>query len=207
MTAVALPGAELDQLALWKEAEQASTFVFDSPQLERDKYTLIGVPHVITAVSYREPTDTKPRGYVSIEAFVAPAAALEYAIARGWVPNVDSLEGLKLEPSSKIIYNDGSTGIRRQLTQMFHNAGMLDVGGDPQEKGARFDRSYPTWASYSQRVTKLVEETNKKGETTETEVSYPQFDQDMSGNPLSVLVKHGLRVSEYGEDSVTFYLG
>lgn len=198
---VAIPDAapDAEQLDLWAEAVSSATFVVDAPPVERDKNTLIGVPHVITSVTYRDGTKERPRGYVSIEATIAPALALDNAIRRGWIPNVSSLDQLALEPGSNVVYNDGSTGIRRQLTEMFHNAGMCDVGGDPKDRGARYDRSHTEWDSCKFEGTRHDSE-------YDVDVTYPMFDQSPNGGRLLIVVKHGLRVSEYGEDSVTFYL-
>lgn len=198
--ALAVPAPDTEQLDLWAEAIDQATFVVDAPPVERDKYTLIGVPHVITSVTYRESKDkNKPRGFASVEATIAPAPAIENAIRRGWIPGVTALDQLAFTPGSNVVYNDGSTGIRRQLTQMFHDAGMCDVGGDPAEKGARFDRSHTEWDSCNFEGTRHDAE-------FDVDVTYPLFDQSPNGGRLLIVVKHGLRVSEYGEDSVTFYL-
>lgn len=199
--AVAIPESAqpTEQLDLWAAAAQQATFVVDAPPVERDKYTLIGVPHIITSVTYRDGDKNKPRGYVSVEATIAPATALEVAIKRGWIPNVTTLDQLALEPGGNVVYNDGSTGIRRQLTQMFHDAGMCDVGGDPKDRGARYDRSHTEWESCDFEATRHDAE-------FDVDVTYPLFDQSPTGGQLLIVVKHGLRVSEYGEDSVTFYL-
>lgn len=189
-----------EALDLWAEALDQATFVVDAPPVERNKNALIGVPHIITSVTYRESNDkNKPRGYVSVEATIAPAPAIENAIRRGWIPDVSTLADFKLDPGANVVYNDGSTGIRRQLTKMFFDAGMCDVGGDPKEAGARFDRSHTEWESCKFEGTRHDSE-------FDVDVTYPLFDQSPNGGRLLIVVKHGLRVSEYGEDSVTFYL-
>lgn len=195
--AVAIPDTE--QLDLWSEAVNSATFVVDAPPVERDKFTLIGVPHVITSVTYRDGTKDKPRGYVSVEATIAPAPAIQNAITRGWIPGVNQPSEFKLEPGGNVVYNDGSTGIRRQLTQLFHDAGMCDIGGDPKDGNARFDRAHTEWESCEYTTTRHDAE-------YDVDVTIPMFDRSPNGGRLLIVVKHGLRASEYGDDSVTFYL-
>lgn len=71
----------------------------------RDKETLIGVPHIITAVSFR-PVDAKnKRDFVSVEATDVTDMA--------------------------IVYNDGGTGIRRQIVGYLQAQGQLPQDMDP----------------------------------------------------------------------------
>lgn len=73
----------------------------------RDKATLIGVPHIITGVSFR-PVDAKnKRDFVSVEA-----------------TDVNDLA---------IVYNDGGTGIRRQIVAYLQAAGQLPQDMNPDD--------------------------------------------------------------------------
>lgn len=173
-------------------ANQAT--VIDTGTLEKDKNTLIGLPHVITRVTYRPCPPDQERGYVSVEAVVADADTLESAIRRGWIPgNFASVAALPYMPEERIVYNDGSTGIRRQLTTILHAQGYLNVGA--VEDGSAFDRDWMEWETFTQSS-----EQNWQSE----KVVIPDF-----SNIRPILITHGLRVSEYdmnGRDATTFYL-
>lgn len=168
-----------------------------------DKMDLLGVPHIITRVTYQVPrvVDKKNdvlRDFVSVEATIAPIEELDKAIQRAWLPNVKSLSELRFEPEERIIYNDGSTGIRRQLTKMFHTFELIDVGYDEELKEGSYDQSWAKWQSFSQ--------TREMGD----DVVVPCIGANHNGNPLAIFCKRGLYVSHYTHDdygdSETYYL-
>lgn len=155
--------AALSQLeAMGTKAEKtfaelvAGTSVVEGRTL-RDKSDLIGVPHIITAVSFR-PVDAKnARDFVSVEA-----------------TDVNDLA---------IVYNDGSTGIRRQIVAYLQAHGQLSRDMNPDDvvsgiKGAM-------------------------GESVTFE-----FSNDGTGIP-TLAAPRGLRVSDYESEygpAKTYYL-
>ena len=131
-----------------------------------DKRTMIGVPHIITNLAFRKgnkDATQKQHDYVSAEFTTLPEAGK---------PAVDG------------VYNDGSTGIRRQLVQYLAHKGTLPAdpfGADPDS---------------------LVWSVIPGPDPTDPE-SDPSFD-------VRLIAARGLRVSEYENDytdeGVTFYL-
>lgn len=167
--------------------EQNSLWTFDSEDLI-DKSLLHGVPHVITEIAYRyaefpDPADAKKvlsTDYVSVTARVGTAAWLEKAAAR------QSRLGFafpEVEPESLVVYNDGSTGIRRQLTTLLHQAKIIDVGHEENKELSRFDTRFYDWIA--------PETVNADGEIKGVTIS------DNHGKPLVIQVLKGLRLSEY----------
>lgn len=168
------------------------------------KEELLGVPHIITRTTYWMPKKDQ-KGMVSVEATVASADYLKYAITRGWIPNIETPDDLRILPSERIVYNDGGTGIRRQLTGLAHDAGAIDVGHEDMDNLLRFDIPWPEWDSFmdsryqSQEVGMVP-----------TVFRYPHPTEEGSYRPFLAKVDRGLRVSRYSnehaDDVETFYL-
>jgi hypothetical protein len=163
-----------------------------------EKMTLCGVPHIIIGVTYQMCTPARPRGYVSLRGIIASEDKLDEARRRGWVPNNGEIA---FNPEERIIYNDGSTGIRRQVTELLHKWELIDVGNEEftgnELYPSRFDLPWTEWAAYSQ--------SEKQGEN-----EVPSFQTNHLGNLFALNVSRGLRVSEYSNDKAddarTFYL-
>ncbi len=84
---------------LWNEAAVVEGYTLT------DKATLIGVPFIIIGITFRYGglfADRRPRDYVSVEAVT--------------------------KDNAPIVFNDGSTGIRRQLVQYLGSVGLLPNG-------------------------------------------------------------------------------
>lgn len=153
------------------------------------KDELIGVPHVIISVTYREgytSEDKKVVGdYVSIEAVVADKATMNSAQVRS------QLEGeLTVYPNEAVVYNDGGTGIRRALTELFDQIGLIDVGA-PKGDENRFDKPYSLWADGADAA--------QYGITADT-----------NGEKFRYVAMRGLRKSDYDSPygpATTFYIG
>jgi hypothetical protein len=153
------------------------------------KAQLIGVPHVIVGVTYREgfPRGGRAGDYVSVEAVVADKDTLE-------TPPVKSLLPAELEVwgNEPVVYNDSGTGIRRILTQLFHTAGLIDVGKPAKDSDENvFDRPYQFWAAGEDLATTGLTE-------------------DTKGVPFRYLAFRGLRRSDYESPygpATTFYFG
>lgn len=154
-----------------------------------DKDDLIGVPHVVLTATYRpgypDPETRKPGDYVSLEAVVADQELLSAVPVKSQLPSPLTVFG-----NEPVIYNDGSTGIRRSITELLHDDGIIDVG--PEKPGEnRFDRPYQQWA--------------RGGELAEDGIRAVA-----SGERFRYTALRGLRVSEYENDygpARTFYFG
>jgi hypothetical protein len=196
-----------DELARFDGAWQ-----IDSNQLFNSdaKPFLLGVPFIITALTFRPIPPTKvnpnPRDYVSVEAIIASEDVLERELRLGRVPNFDSLAGLEsvgVEPELRIVFNDGSTGVRRQLVMMLHTAGVIDAGGDKSMGGAQYDQWYGGWTHIDQWTKE------PDGESLD---GVPHITMTSAGKPLVIKCKRGLRASTYenentdNQEVTTYYL-
>lgn len=201
-----------DELLGLDQQSTGEHYKFESTtHLKGDKKPLlIGVTHVITSVTFQTPVEVKKgqdpdRGYVTVEATVASEGYLLQQIRQGKIPNVESLEGLGVRPNERIVYNDGSTGIRRQLVAMLNFTGHIKVD-DVIETDDVYDRPWTEWL-YTGDQTKVY----AAGKDEERTV--PSFDRKRNGDPLVIPVMNGLRASYYpnpgvgGGESVTYYLG
>jgi hypothetical protein len=165
--------------------------IIESASLE-DKKPLIGVPMLITRVTYRPKGKMQERGYVSVEAMIGDLKRLENAIRRGWIPNVTSIDNFAYDPEETVVFNDGGTGIRRQLTMILHSAGLLDIG-QVLDDGS-FDQDWTGWDSFS---------SVGKQKIGDDEIEIPDF------RGLDIYARRGLRASQYdmdGQPAETYYL-
>jgi hypothetical protein len=185
------------------------------------KQALVGVPFVITGVTYQyvEPLPAAtvaklkkagkpaedPRGFVSIDAVVGNVPALERAIKRGAVPGVDDVKALPVDPEERIVFNDGGTGIRRQITMLLDQAGIITVGNGEPAANRRLDRRFdlPWW---KWEVKPSAENMVEMGENT-----IPHITRNHVGTQLLIPARRGLHVSRYSDDvfgdAETYYLG
>lgn len=162
------PDMDFRKLAL-EEAYHAKGFRLVS------KDELIGVPFIITNVTYREgfPQAGKgPGDYISCEAVVADKQTLDQWPVKSQLP-----ENLTVFPNEPIVFNDGGTGIRRALTQLYSQIGLIDPGKSKGEENAA-DKPFQRW--------------DRGGELAELGISH-----DLNGKPVRYLAVRGLRVSEY----------
>lgn len=168
--------------------------------LEKDKMELVGVPFVITKVTYREGAykdkgEVIPTDYVSVELVTAPEAYFNARVPRNrrrfqefGLPLVPAVE-----PEEEIVINDSSTGIKRQIAWYLHSSGRITIAED-------LSRTDSTLAGASgQSVYDLDPAQWAKGGSLGRE-----------GIEVRLLCKRGLRFSRYENDYVpeatTFYL-
>jgi hypothetical protein len=166
------------------------------------KEEMLGIPHIITRVTYWTPKKDQ-KGMVSVEATVGGIPHLERAIQRGWVPNVERIEQLRLDPNERVVYNDGGTGIRRQLTMMLESLKLIDVGDNDNQSPERFDRPWPEWTEFA--------ETRYQSKDTGDVPSFSRH-TDANGTERALIIRcdRGLYLSaysnEYTDEGETFYL-
>lgn len=185
------------------------------------KNFLLGVPLLVTGVRYQAiiiPTKgpnkgVKPRGYVTCEAAIYPHEKVDRQVSMGRVThylgdntfeNPSTMNDLKVAPNERIVFNDGSTGIRRQITQLLHNAGFIQVVATPHldEKDPILDTPWDEWVSMGAQRTMIG---------ADLEAPYICRTND-GANPLTIRAPRGLRVSPYDNPdgagtAETYYLG
>lgn len=207
----------LGQTAFWDKVFQAvdkgsADVVLGRDKLSRDdkknKYGLIGIPFVITKLTYQPLDDDYPDspGYVSLEASIFPKHFVVEAIERGWTGRysdvTDWQDETGLRPDSLIVINDGSKGVRRTVTEMLHNAGLVDVGDPDGEWVNPFDKPWTLWTHFQQS------ETRRDDDGAEFQV--PSFTKKMDGGDIFIISERGLRASKAPDapagHSDTFFL-
>lgn len=192
-----------------EELQRLESLVITGLNLIDDKMQLIGIPHRITAVTYWLPPGNQI-GMVSLEATVGSKEELEKALERSWIPGKSSLGELPVDPEERIVYNDGSTGIRRQITAMLSSLkdsegkfAFMDVGEIKQDSD--YDKPWTEWGQGGFRQWRS-QGADKNGDP----ILVPSFTSWPDGKPLVIGCRHGLRVSEYDNEYAqgarTFYL-
>lgn len=164
-----------------------ATYFAKGFQLLEDKDALEGVPFVVVGVTYREgfPREGQAGDYVSIEAVVADRDTLANPAVARYLP-----QPLTVFPNQAIVFNDSSTGVRRTMTQLFHETGLIDVGTVKGDENP-FDKPYQSWKAGAELATTGIVAT-------------------ATGEAFRYLALRGLRRSDYewqGQPATTFYFG
>lgn len=152
---------------------------------------LEGVPFMITRVTLR-PGITRNNvkaNYTSAECVIAPEATLKRRRV--------NMETMPFEPGELVLFNDGSTGIHRQIVQYLEAKKFISLpeGPDGGKMGeSRFDVPVAEWTDI------------RYGELRFTEQGDAVYTAD-----IRLFCKRGIRRSEYDNDytetgSVTRYL-
>lgn len=171
----------------------AGADVIEGFDLEQDKANLCGVPFKVLAAVFRNgKTDKKTQriyNYASVEIEIGPAAVVgKAARRRANNPNLSVIE-----PGERLVFNDGSTGVCRQLVSYLHAKGLITVPEGPENGGAGESR-YDTYRS----------------EWRVNGVPVPAEDALRVEIPNGLVCLRGLRVSEYdtdGQETTTYYFG
>jgi hypothetical protein len=172
---------------------------------ELTKDELLGVPLIITGVTWwmskiRDRVTKEPRDFMSLEAKIGDEDMLLQALKRGWIPNTTSLDELRFSPDEWVVFSDGGTGIRRQVTELCHNEGLIDVGAPDVQDRTRFDRPWQQW----ERFTESRVQSAEIGKV-------PCVTKNRNGRQFVMRALRGLSVSagysnDYTDDGTTYYL-
>jgi hypothetical protein len=128
--------------------------------------SLVGVPFMITSVTFRDGIQSKERpyrdDYVSLELTVAPPAVLTETADR--IASRRKTYDLPLigmaRAEEQLVINDGSTGIYRQITQYLSAKGLilLPPGEEEGEKGETvYDLPRSNWESGADEATSGID--------------------------------------------------
>jgi hypothetical protein len=162
------------------------------------KDDLLGVPFIIISLTYREgfPRAGVKGDYVSVEAVVADAGILHSRPVLSGIgrehgeTRVPDPGDLTVYPNEAVVFNDGSTGVRRQVTGYAIAAGIADPGPAGKDVLEPADRQYQKWVKGGDQAADKI-------------VAFP------NGEPFRVACRRGLRRSEYANeygDAVTYYI-
>jgi hypothetical protein len=136
----------------WDDLESTADVVQGSDLIRGDAADkLLGVPFVITRAVFREgvqrPGMDYRDDYVSCEAVVAPQEVLKDRARRGRL----DLDEISVDPGEHIVFNDGSTGIYRQMVQYLCLKGMITLPDPINAEGGKgessFDLPRSQWAT------------------------------------------------------------
>lgn len=179
----------------WTDATSGADKVFGHDLAKNELLdALVGIPFLIHHLTYRagamRGTPPERADYVSVECMIAPADELRRRRV--------NLDTLPFEPGSTVVFNDGSTGIYRQIVVYLAEKGFISLPEGKTEGGLGetiYDLPAAKWAGIHAGIT-----TDNDGHT------------DYSVN-VRLICPRGIRRSEYpnayvpGEDAVTRYLG
>lgn len=198
------------ELASYEELMQVPGFMVTGATIV-DKGWLLGVPHIVTSATFWTPKQDKNglrMGMVSLEGVIANATLLERQIRLGRVLErvgdetrvIKSLDELGFYPDERIVYNDESTGIRRNVVKWLADTSLITLpkAAPKGYDGNLYDLPWPMWDAFSEN-------------TLQGELVVPRFTKMASGNPFLIHAARGLRVSEYKNDytdeGLTYYFG
>lgn len=154
------------------------------------KEQLLAVPHVILGITYREgfPRAGSPGDYVSLECVVADKDTLHSGPVMASLPVPP--DQLTVYPNETVVYNDSSTGVRRQITELLATMGMINPGKANGDEN-KFDKPFQRWTA---------------GDSIATD----GIITDQNGEPFRYVAIRGLRKSDYeweGQPATTWYIG
>lgn len=113
---------------------------------------LVGVPLCIIRATFRpgiKNAKTEEIGwYVSLDAIIAPEDEIKRAIRRNRIPE-ENRENIP-DPGEHLVFNEGGTGVYRQIVEYLVAKGYVQINSDKPETGAygesRYDVLPPEWA-------------------------------------------------------------
>lgn len=155
-----------------------------------DKEALIGIPFVIIGITYREGfprgESKKPGDYVSVECVVADKDTMNSPVVRSQIPDPNNVT---VYPNESVVFNDSGTGVRRTLTALLSDMGIVDVGTVKKDENG-YDKPFQSWADGAERATTGVI-------------------ADPDGEKFRYVAMRGLRKSDYESPygpATTFYI-
>ena len=161
--------------------------------------SLIGVPFVITAMTFRigdyMSAVTKVRGaYVTVECLTGDMQAFKRAVKRGRLIEEDDV----FDPEEEILFNEGGTGAYRQAVQVWEGLGWIKLPEGPD--GGPYGES---------RLDTPLSEWNVTSPAVDARFG-PEGDPVYSA-PVRLVCPRGLRASdyknEYTQEGRTRYFG
>jgi hypothetical protein len=172
-----VPGTE------WATATEYADQILGHDLAKDDLFdALVGVPFLITRVVFRKGIKRRngvQAAYASCEAVIAPEAVLKKRRV--------NLDILPFEPGSAIVFNDGSTGVCRQIVAYLAATGRIELPDNLPEEGpygeSRYDLPPSDW--------------------TEAHAGEYKFDgDDFTEYSINIRLQcpRGVRVSEYVND-------
>jgi hypothetical protein len=151
---------------------------------------LVGVPFLITRMTFHPGDAGKRESYVSCEAQLAPRPEMERRRV--------NLSMLPFDPGELVVFNDGSTGVYRQCVAYLHAKGFIALP-EPvvtEGKGARWDEK----AGEMIYVCSYDLPPSKWEATHVGDFRYSDTGEAIYSVNVRCLAKRGIRISEYAND-------
>lgn len=143
---------------------------------------LVGIPFGITRLTFRKGIKRQngvQAAYVSAECVIADAETLKRRRT--------DFSKLAFEPGSQVVFNDGSTGIYRQLVAYLAFKGMITLPEELPEEGnygeSRYDLPPTAWSEFHD------------GEVTTEDDGWIDYSVN-----VRLACPRGIRLSEYASD-------
>jgi hypothetical protein len=151
------------QLPVYQPGQDWETLIGEADEilgydLARDETAddLVGVPFAITRVIFRPGVlrDGERAAYISCECIVSPNLDLRVINGRregSRLPRLADLDSLAFGPDSHVVFNDGSTGVYRQIVKYLATKGYIELKSPIVEAGnygeTSFDSAPGGWAN------------------------------------------------------------
>jgi len=165
---------------------------------------LVGVPFVITRVVFRPGVmrDKVLQAYVSCEVRIAPQLDLRAINARresSRLPRLTDLEALVFGPNAHMVFNDGSTGVYRQMVKYLFGKGFIVLKTPVTEVGQYGESSFDQPPNQWREI--------REGESVKDEKGWVDYSA-----PILLYCPRGLRLSQYENEyaptgAITRYIG
>jgi hypothetical protein len=164
---------------------------------------LVGVPFLVTRLVFRPGVlrDKERQAYVSCEVRIAPQLDIRLINSRrvsSRLTQLANLDALAFGPDSHVVFNDGSTGVYRQVVKYLYMKGFISLATPVIEAGSygesSFDQPPSRWTATAH------------GERTQDADNFTAYTAD-----IRMYCPRGLRLSLYENDYTqtgkTRYLG
>jgi hypothetical protein len=153
---------------------------------------LVGVPFIITRVVFRPGVMRNKvlAAYVSCEIRVSPHLDLRLINTRresSRLPKITSLDDLPFGPDAHVVFNDGSTGVYRDIVRTLVLQGYIELEAPLVESGAYGESSFDSppgeWATIG------------VGTQEQLDSGFTEYT-----TPIAIYCPRGLRLSLYEND-------
>lgn len=125
----------LSQVDTWESMSETADEILGNDLAKDDILdALVGVPIMVTRVVFRPAETANRKSYVSCEAVIAPKHELERRKV--------NLSALPFDPGDHVVFNDGSTGIYRQIVAYLHAKGFIALPQPITTGGSYGESSY-----------------------------------------------------------------
>jgi hypothetical protein len=151
---------------------------------------LVGVPFLVTKMTFNAGNVANRENFVSCEAQLAPRAEMERRRV--------NLTTLPFDPGDLVVFNDGSTGIYRQCVAYLHARGFITLPDPVMPSGEG-----PGWDDKKKEMIYVCSYDLPASKWTDIrtgELRYAPSGAAVYTINVRLLAKRGIRISEYQND-------